>query len=1111
MRTNFKKSLVLGTALVAAVGFAAQAHADTATLTGNVEWGNAGTAASTLDDGTDAAAGDQVNLDTFTLTVTDDGANSDGTAGANFVLGDVIGSTGDLAIVDAAAGDGDLVVTVNSFSTSSTGDFTVNAVDAEVGSVAVTVTGGLTTGGVLSVINTEGAAQADIATLNVGGALNVTGVTTLTAAVGAGAASNITVTGDSAFTGAVGVNGGTGAGSDATLTLNGSTNTATNGIALTDGAAGSAILKFSGSSAQTLTGAVTGDGSVVVDNASGVYFYSAVTAGDITIEKTGGNSSAVFYGAVTAPITLGTDGNVGDVNTVTFDGTTAGFTVTGAIAGTAGETNNIVVQGGNTIVQATASTADLTAVTVQGAGTTLDSAANLTAATITVDANTTLLNSAGTLNGGAGGIVNNGTLQITGAGAVATGAGGLTGTGLLNVDNGVTITGAITQGTADIAAVTLTQGAASGYSVGTTNFSGAGTVDFFNGNQTITGNFTNTTDGEGTISLQDGAGTTAIVGNLGDGTSHSLAAFNFENAGGNANVVTTTGNWYVDATQLDAADELKFIGTSAQTVSGTIVGYGAGEGILTVGDGTNASDVTFDGVIGTGAGADIASVTVAASSTARFNANLTTDGTYTNTGTTYVGVGATVEANDFTDTGSYVLNAQDADLTLTAADFGSLNSTGGGDTLTATNLTINVTGNMGTGTVQLLTGINTGAATLVDNSLQYSFVVADNGANTDVTVARTSNAALATGNKVGSAAVLDTLLATTNTELDAINDKLAAASTQDAFNEILEATLPNVDGGTVVSVFETSVQSLDVNNQRLAAVRSGDTGVAAGNMGQGVTAWIQGFGQLADQDRRDGVDGYEADTYGFAVGVDSENVADNALVGVALSYANTDVDSDNANTTKSDIDSYQVTLYGDYDLDDATYIAGNVGYARNSIDQTRHNVGGVAGLNANADYDSSQWMAYAELGRDYAVGTGVLTPNVNAQYQHISIDDYTETGAGGASLSVNNDDLNIFELGIGAQMKWDHQLGNGSKLVPALHAGYTYDLIGDDVQATANFTGGGASFSTKGMDPARSSLNAGASVSLFTQSNVELTGSYDFEYKSDYNAHAGYIRAGVKF
>ena len=304
-----------------------------------------------------------------------------------------------------------------------------------------------------------------------------------------------------------------------------------------------------------------------------------------------------------------------------------------------------------------------------------------------------------------------------------------------------------------------------------------------------------------------------------------------------------------------------------------------------------------------------------------------------------------------------------------------------------------------------------------------------------------------------------------------------------------------------------------ITTDRLASLRTvdGSTGMAAGNISQGVSIWGQLFGSTGEQDSRDGVDGYDFDTIGISVGVDTETLAEDWVWGLAFSYGDTDVDSNNANTTETEIDSYQISLYTDYEIDQRTYVTGQLGYVWADNETTRHNVGGIAGVNANGDFDSDQIIARAELGRSYTHGSAIITPSVSANYMHYSADSYTETGAGTANLNVSTDDLNLFEIGVGVEAAWMNKNSDGSYWRPELRAGVRHDLVGDEFETNNTFTGGGAAFQTEGFDPAQTTFNVGAGVTYFSTTNWDLSASYDFEAKSDYDSHSGLLRAAYKF
>lgn len=1115
MKLDIRKTLLAGTAIVAVGGFIAPttAHAFTATLTGDTEWGSAGPSGAD-GDGTDATAGDDAVMTTHALTFTNDTANDDGSADVHtFAAGDVTSTTGNLSVTDDSANN--LAVTIGSFTSSSTGDFSVVGKDANTADVAATV-GALTTGGNLAVTNVE-TSSADAISLSVGGALTVTGTTGVTAGAFAGATADLAVTGNATFADAVMVTAGAGAGSDATVTLSGATNTFTGGLTLTDGAAGSASLVLDGAVAQTVTGAIAGDGSVVVDNASGVTFAAGntVTAGDITIEKTAGNSSATFKDDVTADITLGTVGNAGDENTITFDTSTADLAFTGAVATTATETNAVVVSGGNTVTHTGGALGDanLATLTVSGTGTVLTSDQNVVATAITVGSGAELETTGSTVTGA---IANAGTVTM-GGGDIT---GNITGAGTLAATADGTLTGSVANTVTIADNVSLTVDGTTGDEEisGTVTINDSGVDDGLfiddQGNTiTVSGAVKTGTTGQGLIDIADSAGTVAFTADV--GTSAAKVGALTVNGGVAANTVTTTGDLYVDAITLNNADTLQFLGTSAQAVSGTITG-----GILAVGDATTTTDVTFgDTVSGV-------SLTVNDDAMATFDA----DGTFTGA---LSADAATVQVN----AGKTLTAATQTDADVTTWNIGVDKAAG-----TQTNGTVIFTGdaaNLAVDTVNFVVAagaqpLTTGAsvlddvfqgnaaatiagATVTDNSYMYGFELVADTNNVDVTVTEENsinNTAVNSANANVGNALMTTLAGSTNTQINQIQSNVAAASSAGAVNEVLEASHATVDGGHVVAGLTVASQSLGLASTRLASLRDGgETGMAAGSNGQGLKAWGQVFGQTSTQDQRDGIDGYDADTYGFAVGMDSANIVDGGVVGLAFSYGDTSVDSENANTTDTEVDTYQVTLYGDYDLDEQTYINGMIGYAWGEADTTRHNVGGVSGLTANGNFDSNQFIAQAELGRDYNYGDNMtLTPNVLAHYSYYNADDYTETGAGGANLAVDNKDLNVFELGLGVDASWLFENADGSLVEPEVRVGVRYDLIGDEVETTSAFTGAPTvSFNTQGFDPAQTTFNIGAGVKYYSTDNWDLTANYDFEVKEDYDSHAAFLRAAYKF
>lgn len=1139
MKIDLKKALLAGTAIVAVSAFSTQAQAQAdLTLGANGTWASAG--GQTSANVANASTGDnvEINADGVTLTITNDATADDGGGVNTFELGDVTDSSnaGNGAITITSGAAADPTVTINSVDVG--GNVAITGDNGDNATIAVIITEDMTVGGALAVTTNE-ASAADNVTLDVNGDLEVTGATTLTSAAGAGAGGDITVTlaGDATFTG---------------------------GVVMDDVGGGIATLTFDGTAAQdvsgAINGAVAGDGTILITNTSagGVTFAGAVGAtrlAAITVSNNGNDVSATFENTVGATAIVLGNGAGADTNTITFDSSDNDFTVTGTVNGTAGDVDDVVVNGGGTVTSAGiwGGVSPLDNLTVTGAGTELDANAAISATAVGVGTGATL--DMGALLTGAVTLTGTGTLNITGGGVTGNINGAAANGGTVDVDASATITGSIgnttTVGTLTIAeAADLAVSAAGGartiaansivFEDAASDGTDATLALTLGNNVTINGAITTQIDGEGNITGSAAAGIVSFGDDVGTAAA-ALGAITFA-ADASAAGITTADDLYVDAITIGAGDVITLNGDGVpQVVSGTVNGTGAGLGAIVVGDGTVESDASFQGVIG---GANtLATFDVAANAEAEILANMTTGTDITVDGTLSIGqavvaASAAVADNNAAVDGTFefvlgttALGVGEAGrMNLTDVDFANFDggaainvigvsigtgiiesgeeflviqeSGGDSDIANATAATdVEVDENIALFDFRIVTGehADIDTETLAAEEL---FVIAERVATSSI-VATTNNAV-----------ALDALLSVNATTDQDLLDVIAnvQGGTLTEIDELAESIQPTIDGSTTTAAFNVTNSSLDLMDMRLAALRTDqETGMAAGNAGQGLRWWGQVFGKATDQGTRDTIDGYDADTWGLAAGLDTENMNDRAVIGVALSYGSTDVSSENVNSTDTEINTYQLTLYGDYDIDDRTFVNGMAAYGWHDIESTRHDLGGVIGLNAHGDYDADQFTVRGNIGRDYAFNGATLTPTAMAHWTHFNADDYTEDGAGGAGLTVDSDSVNVFEIGAGVKASWQYQNADGSEVVPELRAAYRYDLVGDQIQTTSNFIGGGNAFTVEGADPAQHTFNLGAGVTYYSTDNWELTASYDFETKADYDSHSGILRAGYKF
>ena len=650
------------------------------------------------------------------------------------------------------------------------------------------------------------------------------------------------------------------------------------------------------------------------------------------------------------------------------------------------------------------------------------------------------------------------------------------------------------------------------------------------GERTVTAAIDGNGASEGAVIVNGGSGTGTYTfsGVVGDVAGDGIDQFQL------ADESIVTFNSTVDAAAIDID------GTGRLNFNDNVLGdmTFSADGRADIADG-----VSFTGAIGSDAGATpagtvnfdgaasgITSLGTVSNPFLAINLNSTTAKTVEVAGNIVAARTTTLNGNTLTAGGTFTTASGDTIRTslMTPSVIGSIEA-GGNATINAgtlVDITVVTTDYVNNGAQYTIvdgtggTGVADLTNAITDDSALLSFTqVTTNDEDLVVQAQRRAISSVTTNKRSGAVGdALDQIGDTGDADIDNLQNILESASAEEV-EEIIESVSPNMDGGAIIGSINVNTQTTAVTNNRIASLRSGgtETGMTAGNIANGLKTWIEAFGQMSEQDARQGIDGYDADTYGMAIGFDTETISDKFILGVGFAYANTEVDSEDVNRTNTDIDTYQVSIYGNYTFDNDVYATGQIAYAMNENDRTRTNVGGPA-INdtARAEYDADQYSAYLEIGKPMQSAsrthTMTITPALVANYVHYDPDSYQETGAGGLNLNSNGDDLDILELGLNIRADWDIQHSDGGVLRPGLEVGYRYDVIGDEVAATSSFTGApGVNFRTEGFDPAQSKFNAGANLSYFSASNVELTASYDFEYKEDFIGHAGMLRAAYKF
>jgi len=304
-------------------------------------------------------------------------------------------------------------------------------------------------------------------------------------------------------------------------------------------------------------------------------------------------------------------------------------------------------------------------------------------------------------------------------------------------------------------------------------------------------------------------------------------------------------------------------------------------------------------------------------------------------------------------------------------------------------------------------------------------------------------------------------------------------------------------------VFGTIAERADLIAR--SGINNIQTGFSAGSMQANNSLWIKGLGGSVCQQQRVSSAGYNANTVGFAFGVDDQILEDTWL-GVGLSSVGTHVKSKDAPSRKTNVMSMQGTLYGSYSPEDY-YIDSFVAIASNHYKLSRNIRYNGLNQTASANYTAIQPSAKAAAGYIYNFDYGFrVIPNLSLQYSTLKQNVYNETGAGGLSLQqVASTALTQLEGGVGIKFALLHNKNNDQTNYynPELHFMVLHDFNSAPQATTAQFLGGGGSFTVQGAVPDKTTYNVGASITFVHKNRLNFTANYDLRKKNKYIGHAG--------
>lgn len=338
------------------------------------------------------------------------------------------------------------------------------------------------------------------------------------------------------------------------------------------------------------------------------------------------------------------------------------------------------------------------------------------------------------------------------------------------------------------------------------------------------------------------------------------------------------------------------------------------------------------------------------------------------------------------------------------------------------------------------------------------------------------------------------------TAMSAIESSAGTAS----FDENLYEISPqNVITFPVLSNVDLLFQQIDTH---LLATR-GEKYYSAGDELFKNDVWLAPFGSYAYQSTDANLDGYVAKAAGVTLGIERQ-ITPTSLLGFAGSYINNRVEPTENRSSHTNIRSYQLTLYGTFNirrnqhLDWLAAYNTNMNFSHRSID--------FMDANATAKYNTNLYAGKLIYSNDIVSSKAMtVSPQLSIEYMHLHQQNYQESGADGLDYNVAPSHTALLRLGAGAWFTFT-QKAQRHCVVPQLFAEVTFDAKAASQNISANFVNTTPVFNEQSTTPRLGGM-AGGRLTYMFRDNLFLIGNINIQGKSHYINVYGDLRLKYYF
>jgi subtilase-type serine protease len=264
--------------------------------------------------------------------------------------------------------------------------------------------------------------------------------------------------------------------------------------------------------------------------------------------------------------------------------------------------------------------------------------------------------------------------------------------------------------------------------------------------------------------------------------------------------------------------------------------------------------------------------------------------------------------------------------------------------------------------------------------------------------------------------------------------------------------------------------------------------------------WISLYDHT-DGDAALGSPSSHATTGGFQTGYDYV-LDENLLLGVSGGYSDTNLTVDDRGSSGKS-KSIQGGLYTHYNPN-PWFLNGSVGYTDLTNDNSRFiSFPGVSEV-ANASFKSHIVTLFGEAGVNLDTAYRVsVSPSLSLRQSFMHQDGYTETGAPGLNLMVDDDSSQSLVSALGVRLGREFHPGRTHTLTAGVRTAWEHELDNTDTSVTVQFAQApGPTFTSRGTPRKRDAAVVGLDLNFELKKDLHLFTDYSYTASTGRYTHA---------